>query len=360
MLLIFAGVIAGGVYLWFYLAPPVTQQGSVENVMQSKSTQVFEPVLPNIPVKIPQDFHFHDEYQHEWWHFFANVEDINGKRYGIQWSYFRVAMDDREGMGWQNPQLYVSHVVVSDKDKVWKEQRLARGGIGQAGMANRPFRLWIDNWSWRSLGQTPFPGQLSAASDSFNVQLKAVAHGPYVLPGDKGYVEKHDLLPIASYNLTSPFIKVKGALQLDSGLLVPVEGSAWMSKEWGSGLIVEGQKGWDWFVFHLDDETTLSISRYRHAQQLPYLFGTLSRNDGKVINLSAEDITIEPHESTLFGNGKRIPLQWDIHIPRYNINLTTQVLNQQLWLPFVVPYWEGPIQTTGTHKAKGFMQLTGY
>ncbi|WP_042987219.1 lipocalin-like domain-containing protein [Vibrio coralliilyticus] len=360
LLLIVVGVLVWGAYLRYYVMPQTAKNSSVNHVMQSEPTQVFEPVLPNSPVKIPVDFRFHNEYQHEWWHFFANVKDQNGEEYGIQWSYFRVSMDDRDGIGWQSPQLYISHVVVSNKDKVWKEQRLARGGIGQAGMTNRPFRIWIDNWFWRSLGKTPFPGQLSAASDSFNVQLQTIAHGPYVLPGDKGYVEKHDLLPIASYNLTNPFLKVKGMLQLGSRKLIPVEGEAWMSKEWGSGLMAEGQKGWDWFVLHLDNETTLSISRYRHAQQLPYLFGALSRKDGKVVKLSAEDMSIEPHESTLFNNGKHIPLQWDIKIPEYDINLTTQVLNQELWLPFVVPYWEGPVQTSGSHQAKGFMQLTGY
>ncbi|WP_434086560.1 lipocalin-like domain-containing protein [Vibrio neptunius] len=360
LLLTAAGVIAWTMCYRFNLTSEVTSKDLANTVIQSGTTQVFEPVLPSIPVKVPQDFRFHNEYQHEWWHFFANVRDENGKLYGIQWSYFRVAMDDREGLGWQSPQLYISHVVVSNKDKIWKEQRLARGGIGQAGMTNRPFRIWMDNWLWRSIGDSPFPGQLSATTDSFDVQLKAFAYGPYVLPGDKGYVEKHDLMPIASYNLTTPFVKVKGALRLGTHKLIPVEGEAWMSKEWGSGLMAEEQKGWDWFVVHLDQETSLSISRYRHAHRSPYLFGVLSRKNGTVVNLSAEDMTIEPHDTTVLNNGKQLPLQWDIKIPEYKIDLTTQVLNQELWLPFIIPYWEGPVQTTGSHEAKGFMQLTGY
>lgn len=333
---------------------------SVSSVLTSKPSQVFEPVLPNSPVILPKDFAFHNDFQHEWWHYFANVTDQYGEEYGVQWSYFRIASHDSDFSGWLSPQLFVSHVVVTQGQRVWREQRMARGGIGQAGMSNRPFRIWIDNWNWRSLGSTPFPGQLSASSDHFNVSLTTVTRGPFALPGDGGYRQKHDLLPVASYNIIAPFLRVKGTLDLNDGQLLNVEGQAWMSKEWGSGLMAEGQQGWDWFVLHLDDETTLSLSRYRHDKQLPYVFGTLTTNDGKVIDLAPKDVSLVPLKASFMNNGKQVPLHWEISIPEYGIQLTTELMNTQQWLPFVIPYWEGPIKTQGTHQAKGFMQLTGY
>lgn len=336
------------------------EDNDVNSLLLSQPDEVFEPVLPGTAVKLPEDLSFHDKYQHEWWHFFANVVDENGEEYGIQWSYFRIADSNNTGAGWLNPQIFVSHIVVTHKHQVWKEQRLARGGIGQAGMSNMPFRLWIDNWYWRSLSKTPFPGQLIVSTDDFDLEMTSATSGPYVLPGEYGYQKKHDLLPVASYNLTAPFLRVKGALRLGPNKLISVKGNAWMSKEWGSGLMAEGQQGWDWFVLKLDDETSLSVSRYRHNQQMPYVFGTLSTNDGKVTSIDPQDLNLKPLLPSQDVDGKEIPLQWLIQIPKHNISLTTQVVNSELFLPFVIPYWEGPIKAWGTHNATGFMQLTGY
>lgn len=339
---------------------PTIAANEVSSVLVSQPTRIFEPVLPDTPVVIPRDFAFHNEYQHGWWHFFANVEDQYGEKYGIQWSYFRIARDDSNLVGWLSPQMFISHVVVSNKNQVWREQRIARGGIGQAGMTLAPFKLWIDNWSWRSMGRTPFPGLLEAETDNFKVRLKSTTRGPFVIPRERGYVIKHDLLPIASLNVTSPFLNVEGQLQLSPNSFISVKGKGWMSKEWGSGLLAEDQQGWDWFVLHLDDETTLSINRYRHASQLPYVFGTLASNDGKVVTLYSDDINVTPLEQQRLTNGKVVPVRWKIELPEHDISLETSALNNDLWLPFVLPYWEGPITAQGTHQARGFMQLTGY
>lgn len=336
-----------------------TNQTPTSQVLRTSKDQVFEPVLPDRPVILPRDFAFQDEFQHGWWHFFANVEDSEGNQYGVQWSYFRVAINDSGLSGWLNPQLYVSHIVISSDKGIWREQRVARGGIGQAGMTVKPFRLWIDNWYWRSLGKTPFPGQLDVSTDTFSVNLKSVTRGPFVIPGDKGYVSKHDLLPIASHNMTAPFLSVRGDLKLGDEERVAVEGQGWMSKEWGSGLLGERQQGWDWFVVHLDD-VTLSVNRSRFEKQMSYSYGTLSSNDGKVISLKDSELDISPLSEAVLSNGKRIPLTWSIQVPTHGINLTTQALNDDVWLPFIIPYGEGPINTTGSHQAVGFMQLTGY
>lgn len=139
-----------------------------------------------------------------------------------------------------------------------------------------------------------------------------------------------------------------------------VSGNAWLHKEWGSGLLGEGQQGWDWFVFNLDDGAALSVSRYRNNHQMPYVFGTLATRSGKVYQLSESDIDIKPLPNSTLLNGRRMPLQWIINVPKYEINLTTRIQRRDMWLPFVIPYWEGPIMASGSHEASGFMQLTGY
>ncbi|MFA0193439.1 lipocalin-like domain-containing protein [Vibrio artabrorum] len=360
LLMSFFGAILG---IWAYssYSADVDEKAGneVNSILVNEHFNVFEPVLPGRSVALPRDFQFHPEYQHEWWHYFASLKDDRGKQYSVQWSFFRVATDERETPGWQSPQIYISNIVISSESKVWKEQRLARGGIGQAGMTNGPFRIWIDNWSWRGLGNTPFPGRLHVKTDSFGLELNTVTKGPYVLNGDNGYQKKHDLLPIASYSFSAPFLSLSGVLNLD-GVAKKVAGTAWVNKEWGSGLLGMGQQGWDWFVFNLDDGTALSISRYRHNKQLPYVFGTLATRSGQVYQLTESDISMKPLKKTTLFNGKRMPLQWVISVPKYEINLTTRIKRKDMWLPFVIPYWEGPITANGSHNATGFMQLTGY
>lgn len=172
-------------YVTHWAEATATEQSEISDVLKRESKTIFEPVLPDQHVSLPQDFRFHPDYQHEWWNYFAKVQDKNGKVYNVQWSYFRVATDERDTRGWQNPQLFISHIVVSSGSHVWKEQRVARGGIGQAGMTNRPFRLWIDNWNWRALGSTPFPGNLDVATDTFALDLNTTTNGPFVVNGDQ-------------------------------------------------------------------------------------------------------------------------------------------------------------------------------
>ncbi|GAK84544.1 AttH component of AttEFGH ABC transport system [Vibrio ponticus] len=180
------------------------------NLLFNQKTKEFTPVSPDKPVAIPRDIPLDPSFQHGWWHFFANVKDEQGVRYGIQWSFFRISKNPQEVPGWQNSQLFLSHIVVSNDHKVWREQRIARGGIGQAGVEKAPFKVWIDNWSWNSLGRTPFPGQLQVETDKLALTLDSVALGPYVLPGNKGYISKGEHNKLASHNLTAPFIQVAG------------------------------------------------------------------------------------------------------------------------------------------------------
>ncbi|HAS8284034.1 lipocalin-like domain-containing protein [Vibrio vulnificus] len=357
--LLAAMVTAAMGFYWSQSATNEAQEYRLNNSLGIQDKTIFEPVLPNKKVSLPEDFKFHEQYQHEWWHYFATLQDEFGKFYTVQFSLFRIATDEREVSGWQNPQLYLANVVLTGKEKIWREQRVARGGIGQAGSTNKPFRMWIDNWTWRSLGTTPFPGSLTIATDDFSLELATRTGGPFVLNGDKGYQVKHDLESVASFSISAPFLDVKGSMFLE-GRRIEVTGNAWLQKEWGSNLFEEGQQGWDWFTFNLDNDKALSISRYRHQSRVPYIFGTLSTSSGKVIPLTEKDVTVYPILYTTLSDGKRIPLQWAIEIPSQDIYVQTKAVQQEMWLPFLIPYWEGPINVAGSKSGRGFMQLTGY
>ena len=333
--------------------------GGVDYKKPEKNVAAFEPVLPGKGVKFPGDFRFHPEYQQEKWHFFANTTDKNGLHYSIQWSYYRIAHDDRSTSGWLSPQLYISHVVVTSKDKIWTEQRLVRGGIGQGGLRSRPFRLWIDNWNWRSLGTTPLPGLLSIETDSFSVELSSMAVGPYVLNGEQGYRKKHDSSPLASYEFSAPFLRVSGRLVLD-GELIQVKGAAWLSKEWGNGIINDGTRHQDKFVFRLDDGRSLELNRILLRHNSAYYYGTLSDSNGTTMDLQDQDVVVYPISYIRLGDGHQPPVRWLVSIPAHNIKLTVEPVRTEQWHSFVIPYWEGPIVAFGSHAAHGYMHLSGY
>ncbi|MBD1577315.1 carotenoid 1,2-hydratase [Vibrio sp. S11_S32] len=318
---------------------------------------VYEPVLPGKAVSIVKDMNEHTAFHYETWHYRANVKGSDGKDYGVQWLMYRIANSDNTGVGWKNAQIYTTQVVVSTAGKSWAQQRIARGGVGQAGVLMDPFRLWIDNWSWQSSNNTAAPSRIMVHSDDFSVDLRTASFGPYVLMGDKGYKVTHDLLSKASYQFSAPFLRTKGKLVLN-GKTVEVQGLAWIDKEWGNDLVPEKGFAWDAFSIHLTDGRTLALNQYHQQDQMKYVTGTLAARNGSVINIDNDDIRLYPLEKVTLLDGRVLPLRWVIEIPKYDISLITQTMKKELWLPFWIPSWEGPIRVTGSQMGVGFMQLT--
>ena len=96
-------------------------------------SDVFEPVLPNDKVTLPSAYQAQREFKHGIWHFFANVFDHSGKKFGIQWSFYRIGQAESVTHGWSNYRFVHSLYRYLITIEVWKQQRIARGGIGQAG-----------------------------------------------------------------------------------------------------------------------------------------------------------------------------------------------------------------------------------
>ncbi|WP_105902724.1 lipocalin-like domain-containing protein [Vibrio gangliei] len=334
---------------------PVTQYVPEED----NSKSVYDPVLPDYTIKFGQDFAEHPTFHNEVWHYKANLKGEDGQEYGVQWTVYRVANGDSQGLGWKNTQVYTAQVVVSNPEHAWLQQRLSRGGIGQAGVMMYPFRLWIDDWSWVSNNNYAVPSQLNIKADEFSLKLNNAAYGPFVLNGDNGYKRTHDLMSTASYSFSAPFLKTKGVLDLN-GRKVKVEGVAWVDKEWGNHLVADRSLRWDNFSIHLSDGRVLSLTQYHNPQNMRYISGSIAGRDGSKIHLKNGEVRIYPLEKHRVSNGRDLPLRWVIEIPRLQVSLITESLNNELWLPFWIPSWEGPIVVTGSHKGVGFMQLTGY
>ncbi len=333
------------------------RSNTVKTLTQSQNF-VFEPVVKGEPIIFPRDYGEHPQYLAEWWYLTANLKTETGKEISVQWTLFRMATSDDELTGWKTPQMYMAHAVITTKKKIWTAERFARGGIGQAGVSLKPFRAWLDNWSWRAPTSNPFPGELEFSDDDMLARLNINQNGTIILQGDKGYSQKHPLLGIASYYYSAPFLNIDGIIELD-GEQYKVDGRGWFDREWSSSMLSAKQLGWDWFSIHLEDGSALMVSQLREKGQTPYFIGSRSWPDGTMVTLDNNQIRMKPMHFREV-SGISFPLSWLIEIPSQGLKLQTNVVRRDQWLHFLFPYWEGPINVTGSQKGKGFMELTGY
>jgi predicted secreted hydrolase len=312
------------------------------------------------PLVFPKDHGPHADYRIEWWYVTANLIAADGRRFGAQWTLFRSALKPGDAATWSDPQIWIGHAALTTGEHHYVAERLARGGVGQAGVETTPFAAWIDDW--RMDGGEDKSGDpldhigISATAKAFSYKLNLAAKGPLVLQGDAGYSVK-SMAGQASHYYSQPFYGVEGEVVMD-GAPVKVTGQAWLDREWSSQPLAADQTGWDWFSLHLGSGEKLMAFRLRDGGA-----GFTSANwisaDGKTQPLASGDIKFEPLRTAKVA-GRDVPVAWRVRIPGKGLDITTQPLNEQSWMATSTPYWEGPISFTGSETGVGYLEMTGY
>jgi len=310
----------------------------------------------------PDDHLAHPDFRIEWWYLTANLRDADGRDYGAQWTLFRFARAPGAAEGWASAQGWMGHAAVTTPGLHLAAERFARGGTGQAGVAGRPFRAWIDDWVMESRagpGQDDFDVlDLQARGEGFAYRLEARAEGPLVLHGDAGYSVK-SAGGQASHYYSQPFLEVTGEIELAGGAPVAVTGQAWLDREWSSQPLAAGQMGWDWFAVHLEGGAKVMAARVRDGSAAPFLFGTWVAADGRAEPASPGEIALVPLSHAEVA-GRRVPVSWQLVWQARGLDLRLEALNPSSWMDTAISYWEGPARVTGSHSGLGFMELTGY
>jgi len=149
---------------------------------------------------------------------------------------------------------------------------------------------------------------------------------------------------------------------------LPVEGSSWLDREWGTSSLEKGQSGWDWFALQLSDGRDLMFYRLRRGDggADPFSAGTLVLPDGSFRPLSPDDVRVEILEHWRSPeSGARYPSRWRLRLPTEGLELEVvpRVADQELRT--AVRYWEGAVGVRGTARGKpvegdGYVELTGY
>jgi predicted secreted hydrolase len=325
-------------------------------------TSGFASVVPGRKLSFPADLGPHPEYRIEWWYVTANLMDSTGAGYGAQWTLFRQAMaPGAQQEGWANQQIWMGHAAVTRADTHRFSETFARGGVGQAGVATRPFHAWIDSWEMRGLdGMSDTmiaPLELKASGADFSYALRLGADRPLVLQGDAGFSKKSERGQ-ASYYYSQPYFEAQGTITLDDKP-VQVTGPAWMDREWSSQPLASDQTGWDWFSLHLDSAEKLMLFRLRQQDGQNYFSGNWIGPDGKSAQVAPTDIGMTPTASTEVA-GRKVPTQWSVAIPSRGLKIETTPLNAKSWMATSFPYWEGPIGFRGSHRGVGYLEMTGY
>lgn len=312
------------------------------------------------PLEFPRDHGAHPDFRIEWWYVTANLKDGNGQDYGAQWTLFRSALLPQTVQGWSDPQIWLGHAAVTTKDHHYFGERLARGGVGQAGVTPQPFNAWIDEWGMQGTGAPDAdPVQnlrIKAQAETFSYDLALSAKGPIVQQGDEGYSVK-SASGQASFYYSQPYYDVEGQIVLQ-GKPVTVTGKAWMDREWSSQPLAADQTGWDWFSLHLASGDKVMAFRLRDGGGGFSSANWVSAN-GETIPLSGNEVIIEPKQTTSVGD-RMIPTGWRVRIPSKNLDVVTRPLNPQSWMGTTTPYWEGPITFEGTTAGEGYLEMTGY
>ena len=321
----------------------------------------FAQVVPGKVFSFPQDHGAHDGFRIEWWYLTANLKDEQGRAFGVQWTLFRNALNaDTQQPGWGNQTIWMGHAAVTSANQHYAAERYARGGVEQAGVNASPFKAWIDDWTFDSQSNLENPlanMQLYARGQRFSYQLHLTSSQPLVLQGEQGFSQKSEQGQ-ASYYYSQPFFQAKGTVEID-GKTYQVSGPAWLDREWSSQPLTASQTGWDWFSMHLDNGEQLMLYRMRQKNGEPYLTGTWIGADGQTQLLKGQEIQLTPLASSDVA-GHTLPTRWAVKIPGKHIDVTTTALNPNAWMNLRIPYWEGPMQLSGSHSGTGYLEMTGY
>jgi len=302
----------------------------------------------------PTDHGPHYDYRIEWWYLTANLEGLDGTPYGLQWTLFRSALTSDGGKGWSSPQLWMGHAAVTTPDAHFVTERLARGGIGQAGVQADPFEAWIDDW--QLVGPDFATLTMTASGPEFAYDMVLKSDGPLVFHGDEGYSVK-SAEGQASFYYSQPFYAIEGTLILPTGS-IEVAGDAWLDREWSSQPLSDSQTGWDWFSLSLEDGKLMGF-RLRQTDGSYYTSATWIDPNGTTTSYSNSAFEAEPVAISDVG-GRDVPTTWNVRLPDRGVDVEVTAINPQAWMDTSVPYWEGPIIVRGSHTGRGYLEMTGY
>ena len=321
----------------------------------------------------PADHGPHPGFKNEWWYVTGSLSGPDGTPYGYELTVFRFALTPpadapvaqvAASSGWRTNQFYMGHFALTDgKNETFHAvERFGRGGAGLAGAQADPFRVWLEDWSMRSVGPDTFPVRLRARGDEVAIDLTVRPEKPMVLQGDRGLSQKGPGSGNASYYYSYTRLGTEGTL-VSGGDTVAVSGQSWLDREWSTSALGPEQEGWDWFALQFEDGRDLMYYQLRNTDGTASRFseGVLVGPDGSTTRIARDQVTVEVLDTWTSPDGTHTyPVEWALRIPDENLDLRVEALMPNQELDVSVRYWEGAVRVKGSAAGRGYVELTGY
>ena len=353
------------------VSPPEAGGVSVSRALGGVPDAGFARALSPRVFRFPEDHGPHPQFRTEWWYFTGNLQSSQGRRFGYQLTFFRMALAPHAPARlsrWGADQAYMAHFALTDVDgrRFSFSERFSRGALGLAGAGGNPLAVWLEDWTARETSASPWGMRLSAADGPVSIDLDLEALTPVVLNGERGLSRKGSGPGNASYYYSMPRLASRGSVTV-GGKRFPVSGLSWLDREWSTSALSGDLAGWDWFALQLDDGRDLMFYRLRQQDgaAAPCSAGTLTAPDGSSRRLSREEVRLTVLDWwTSPASGTRYPARWRVGVPKEGIDLEVvpRLADQELLASF--RYWEGAVAVKGvgnsTQGGSGYLELTGY
>jgi len=320
--------------------------------------------------RFPEDHNAHAAFRNEWWYFTGQLAAIDGRRFGYQVTFFRVALAPEgppRASAWAARQLWMAHAaltVIEDGRHLHRE-RFAREALGLAGQQARPFRVWLEDWTLTGSAGGGFPWELAIDAGDFTLALTLAPQRKPVLQGDGGLSRKSAEPGSASYYYSITRLATAGTVAVD-GEPQAVTGLSWLDREWSTSALGEGQAGWDWFSLQLDSGADLMLYQLRRddGSKDRHSAGTLLEPGGQQHPLAAEDFILRPARWWRADSGARYPVAWRLEVPEAGLKLHVEALVDDQEMDTAVRYWEGAVEVRADDGSgsvgRGYLEMTGY
>jgi len=329
----------------------------------------FAQVSKPRPLSFPADHGAHPTFKNEWWYFTGNLQSPEGKRFGYQITFFRIALtpeiQDRSS-NWASNQIWMAHAAITDIEAKshLNSERFARGAAGLAGATQAPLQVWLDNWQLTTTG-SDFPWYLKVEDPNFSINLALNPAKAIVLNGNQGVSQKSPIPGNASHYYSITRLHSTGQLSI-RGQRFTVSGLSWLDREWGSSMLDDEQSGWDWFALQFDngDDLMFYQLRYQDGRTHPNSLGTWVDSNSQYRTITANELKLTALDWWLANDGTRYPVEWRLDDPSRDESwLIKAVIPNQL-MDLSVKYWEGAVDVYpidgGTLVGRGYLEMTGY
>lgn len=337
----------------------------------SAGTRGFARAIAPRDFVFPRDHHSHPAFRNEWWYLTGNLEAVDGREFGYQLTFFRIALAP-EGAAparmsdWAAREVWMAHAAVTDirGNQHYHGQRLARGAAGLAGDSGPPFRLWLDDWHI-SGGDPVFPWQISATTGEFGIQLELTPRRDVILQGNNGLSQKSAAEGNASYYYSITRLATAGNITV-GGNSYQVRGLSWLDREWSTSALGDNQTGWDWFSLQLENGGDLMLYRLREQGETtdPHSAGSYLAPDNRQRGLTVTDFELDATRWWQSPTGSRYPVAWRLRVPGEGLDLQVEALVDDQEMLTGVRYWEGAVDVrsaeSGERVGQGYLEMTGY